>query len=705
MKTIRKYGVFAIVMLFLLVSCKKYDNFTTYFNTYYNANKLLKESEDEFEYQDEKKRITPRIIVPERKINFDDARKAGIPTFLNEFIISKAKRQPVLTKLDSINIKGSKILAYHPKSDYIEKTLYLMAKAFFYKEEWLPSQLKCSELIDKFPDGDLSPDAHLLLSINLLVQQKYLVGKTMLSRTVDIAWQKERYDILSEAFRLEAELALYQNDLDAAVKPYLQAVAQSDDGFYKARWQLDLACLLYRLGKFEQAEKEFAKVHKYSPDYLGEFEADLYRAGSLIRLEKYWEAEKILDELENDGKYEEWKAFVYAQRMHIPRLKKDYSEIDKREKASDSLWGVNPATTAFYYDLAMDHYENNNYFDARTAFSRARSVRTMIYPTADKMYYLMNTWDGARNKSNAELKKFISGEYINDSVRTELALNLFELGRIHTQLGNKDSALYYYTYATAVVPEKSDEKARYMYVYSDAIKTNDPRRADSLLDFIVQKYPRTPYGAEAMNKLGYTKAFLQDSVADLFNSGSELMKYGNYQYSIKQFEKIYNEFPKSQYAPRALYSIGWLYERKLNILDSARYYYGILIEKYPNSVYAQDVMLTVNYATLLKEGKPIPDSLRDRPRVVYTPKPIPQNVPDPHELKQQEKRKKKKDEEFKPEDLLKPKTLLKKATDLLTEPVEGLELPNLNNFINSKDSTNQQIDSIKVAPQPDIKSK
>ncbi|HOK14563.1 MAG TPA: hypothetical protein PK007_06525, partial [Candidatus Kapabacteria bacterium] len=276
-----------LLLVFLLISlssCFRYDNFTAYFNTYYNANRLLKEAEEEFSYQEEKKRVMPRVLIPVQPVNIEIPRRSGMPDFLQEFIINRFKRQPVNAKLDSIIIKGSKILAFKPKSDYVEDVLYLMAKTYFYREEWLPSQVKCSELIDKFPDGKLSPDAHLLLALNLLVQQKFYAGRIILSRTVDIAWQKKRYDILSDAFRIEAELALYENDLPAALKPYLQAVAQSDDQEMKARWQLELASLLFRMGMFERAEIEFANVLKYKPDYLGFFEANLYRAASLIRL-------------------------------------------------------------------------------------------------------------------------------------------------------------------------------------------------------------------------------------------------------------------------------------------------------------------------------------------------------------------------------------------------------------------------------------
>ena len=216
-------------------------------------------------------------------------------------------------KLDSIIIKGSKILANHPNSDYIEGTLYLMAKSFFYQNEWLSSETKCLEMLDTYPDGDWSPDGHLLLAENQLIQRKFRMGRKTLSRTVDIAWQLKRYDILSEAFRLEAELSLYEDDLDGALRPYLQAVAQTDDGMMKAQWQTDMAMLLYRMSRYKDAAEQFALVHKYSPNYIPEFEAYLYRAISLAHLGEFEEAEDILDALDSDGNNDD------VERLHHGR--------------------------------------------------------------------------------------------------------------------------------------------------------------------------------------------------------------------------------------------------------------------------------------------------------------------------------------------------------------------------------------------------
>ncbi len=704
-------------------SCARYNNFTAYFNTYYNMERLTKEAESEFEFQDEKKRVQPRIFIPQPEFYISPEESMGPPPFMTEMIVNKSKRQPVEIKLDSVVIKGSKILATRPKSNYVEGSLYLMAKSFFYREDWMNSQIKCSELIDRFPAGELSPDAHLLFSKNLLVQRKFYAGEVMLSRTVDISWQKKRYDILSEAFRLQAELALFQNDLEKALRPYRQAIAQSDDGSMQAKWQVDLAALLYRIGDFERAEKEFAKVSKFSPDYLQTFEAYLYRAGSLIRLGKFYEGDKILNDLAKDGKFEEWYPFVYAQMLQSFRYKVlDTNNIvlnkaDERitqkqkidsllvmEKYADSAFVNNSFVIAYYFERGMDYYNGNDWGRAKNYFAKSRMVKTPVIKTSDRLYSLLNNWDNKRRETDKFINKPESIPELPDSAKVNLAMNLFELGRIHEELGHKDSVEHYYRYATMVVPMESPESARFLYAYARVIKNTEPEKADSLLDLIVNTHPLSEYGKDARITLGYTEAYVIDSAAEFYSSGINLMRVGDYNYSVNQFNQVVNNFPEHKLAPKSLYTIGWIYEKNLVKFDTALIYYQMLVDKYPNSEYAKDVRYSLDYKLVLNSGAEIPDSLKMKEYPVFIPSPL-RGIDDLDRLKMEQVENQKRDRDVK--ELLKdPARFINEPGKLLKDPIEmlkNIEIPNpfndpakfFNLEENKNDSTNQK--------KPDLK--
>ncbi len=611
--------LFALTALLFISGCQTYDNFTTFFNTYYNAKRLITETEDEFEYQDEKRRVKPKVFIPQPKYWIKSDIKNGAPPFMNEFIIDARKLQPAKVKLDSVIIKGSKILAKHPKSDYIDNTLFLMAQSYFYMNDWINCQVKCSELIDKFPDGDLSPDAHLMIAKTYLIRRKTLTGKTLLSRTVDMAWLQKRYDILSEAFRLEAELALYENDFDEALKPYKQAIAQCDDNEQNARWQVDLAALLYRMSKFDKAEKAFAKVKDFSPDYQSVYEADFYKAVCMVRNGKTEDGMDILQKLDDDGKFTEWKDYVHAGRMIKYMINNEDTLFTNAEKYADSAYASSPIIQGVYFEKAMIQFNNGNYEDSKKYLAQVRNVRSEYFNTANKLYNMLNTWSQKRQTAIPGLKKFYDNKIVGDSAKCILANDLFEYARVQELLGNKDSAKFYYKEAYQVSPVDSSTSAKYVYNYSRVIRPENPMLSDSLMEILAEKYPKTEYGLDAIQTLGYTQYFAIDTIADIFSSGNQLRKNGEYKLAIDKFNIVYDNFPTAKLAPKSVYSVGWIYENKLKVSDSALKYYSILLDKYPKSEYAKDISLTVAYMSAVKSGSPIPDSLKKK-QVFLTPK-------------------------------------------------------------------------------------
>ncbi|MGQ9819144.1 MAG: tetratricopeptide repeat protein [Candidatus Kapaibacteriales bacterium] len=604
----------SLIFSITLSACSNltFVNFTTYFNTFYNAERLIKEAETEFEFQSEKIKAKPRLLIPDKELQVFGNTQSGPPPFMSEFIISERQRQPVKSKLDSIIIKGSKILSYKSKSKYVEGSIYLMAKSYFYKNEWLPSQIKCGELVDKFPDGDFSPDAHLLFAKNLLIQRKFHSGKIILSRTIDIAWQKQRFDILSEAFRLQADLALFEGDIEGAIRPYKQAIIQTEDNSLRAKWQFDLSTIYFRLGNFDLAIENFRKVRNYNPDYLLLFESYFYEAISLINLGDFSAGENILTKLKNDGKFQEWGDFTHSGFMLSSFLKNDTNEFKKLEIIADTAFRSSPPIIMVFYIKASRDYSSGNYSEARKYFARARVVRTPVYASSDKMYNILNNWEQKFKFAEPILNRVMKGEEVSDTSRMFLANNLFQIGRIFEQLGFNDSTEYYYKLAYEVSPKNDTTTARFLYAYSRSVTSNRAQLSDSLKELIIELYPNTEYGHEVLKEFGYTSYYLIDSARELLISGQKLIKNKEYSFGLQSLKTLYSKFPNSPYAPRCLYLIGIIYERDLRIPDSSLYYYQKLIDEFPESEYAKDVRLAVSYYLALQSGGPIPDSLKER---------------------------------------------------------------------------------------------
>lgn len=627
----KRFSILYIILLsgLILNGCHTYDNFTTYFNTYYNMDRLIWETEYDFEGTEIMRRQKPRVLTPvDSGMRFaQDAfgKPAEIPQFLKDIMIEQSRLQPVKVKLDSVIIKGSKILKQHPKSDYVEGTLLLMAKSFFYQSEWVSAEIKCSELIDKFPLGELSPDAHLLLSKVYLIQRKYALGKTMLSRTADIAWFKKRYDILSETFRFMAEQAIFESDEDEAVRPYRQAIAQSDDGEIRARWQLDLASLYYRLGRFDKALKEFDLVLEESPELTQEFEAELYKAACLMYLKRFAEAQEILDDLDGNENFKEYKPDILGQRLRMLRLQGKRDKFNTLAKESEKYAGFQAIPVA-YFENAMSLYKQGKYDEAKHFFSKSKTVKSPVMDAAGKYFALISDWS-MKHEMLAKGKVIVDSMHIDstqqypDSVNAKFCFAHYQLARIHDQLNNVDSAIHYYKLAYETVRINDTNRPQYLYSYQKMIRKEQPELSDSLLEILAYDYGKTEYGREARQIMGFTEAVTIDTLAELYSSGVRFRNVSNYILAARQFNRIAEEYRDSPLAPKALYSLGWMFENNLMQTDSALYYYRLLVERYPQSEYAKDVRAGVEIGLAYKSGiydvktgkiidrKPLPDSV------------------------------------------------------------------------------------------------
>lgn len=612
----KRISIIVLVLSVLVSACSYYDEGTAYFNTYYNMQRIMGEIKDEFNYLDENARIKPRVIVPGLDSTTNATREGSTFNpqyqFLKAFIIDRSKLQPVATKVDSILLKGSKILANHPKTSYVQGSLFLMAESYFFRSEWVPCQQKCIELVERYADGDYSPDAHLLLAKSYLIQRKISQGKQTLSKTVDVAWYKDRYDILSEAYRIQAELALEEGDLEKAVAPYKQAIAQSDDDQVRARWQVDVASIYYRKGKFALAAEAFERVDDYTPDILAEFESKLYHAACMVRLGKLDTAEAEFKELEDNRNYAEWSSYVAAERLALERARKgdlaDPGLIAAERKADTSFVG-RPEVMAQNFQKAMAFYKQNDYEQALTYFAKAKVIRTPVYEVAAKYYMLLKQWEDQTRKVHTYTSAIVDRPSQKDSLRPTTAKEVFALARVHEQLKNTDSALYYYRYAYDSTTENDPEKSRYLYSQARLIAETDPETADSLMMVLNERWPKSAYGKEAGLTLGFSQDAIADDAAELYRSAQSFRKIKDFAYAANQYRAIADKHAGSAYAPKALYALGWMFERDQDNIDSALFYYGQLVDRYPKSEYAKEVFPSVEYALAKRNNVEVADSV------------------------------------------------------------------------------------------------
>lgn len=643
---------------------KPIKNSLAYFNTYYNANRLMIEAEDEFFYFDEKQRTKPRILILAEPTLPDDAPDVfDVPRFAKAMIIPKEKLAPVQNRVDSIIIKGSKILSRHAESDLVDGTLFLMAKAYFYKSDWFQAQVKCQELMDNFPYSVLSPDAHLLMAKTLLMQAKFTQADKALLKAIDISWGQHRYDALSEAFRIQAEIALHFGNTEDAVKPYRRAITQADDISQQSRWQLEIGLLYYRQKKFTEAITELQKVLWYSPDALTRYEAELYTAAATARLKGMKAAQPLFNNILANQSVREWRAFAYGELITSMRYNGIGEGIDSLYAIADTM-KTPEAVAAARYQGGLEMFNQREFRGALSFFAKSQVEAMPAYFYAQKYLNFLTDWQSVAAEADEKLRFF--NKVKDDTAtfthpnqlpaRSSAAGVMYRAGRIFERLGVPDSAIKYYQAAAWLAPSPDTNRARYLYAEAALLgmerrglkpiaklltnieaprtdslsagaggRTINPgnallmrlrewnnlpvpiRHIDSLLKIVAYTYSTTEQGRDARIRLGLTQEAIRDTALDWMISADSYRATKKYDDALKQYAAVVERYPDTRHAPRALYAQGWLYENSLKNLDSAIRYYSTLVDKYPASQSAIDIKPSLDAAL---EARHLQDSVR-----------------------------------------------------------------------------------------------
>jgi TolA-binding protein len=577
------YIAFLSLLLALgVTACQPMRNFTTYYNRFYNMERIMNEVEDELLYIREQKTPQPTYHIP-----YDDLglRGARIYNHLERRTMTAEEAKANKIKLDSILIKGSMLLARNNKSDYVPDAVFYIGKTYFYQREWYQAQKKYDELIANFPESQWLPDAHLFYAMALLEQGDVEGAERMLSRAIDIAFGRQRRDVLTEAFRLNADINLAKGDLDKAIKPYRRALLLSNDDEERARWQYETGLVYFRAGDFASALREFDLVDQYSPDVLTEFQNGIQRAVTLRVLGEYDRAEAELDDLRSNGNFEEWWGMVDMERLNLagerpggtPATQQDMAKIDSGKYAP---YGI--------YERAIRAFRAGDY---ETAYQNFQKVQSASAPFQRRALFYTSLLSEYR--SQLARVRAVTGILVDpwpDTTRTTVSDSYYNVARVFASFAIPDSIRRYYDLSSEWAPAGSLQAARAIYARSaSAREAGHLAQADSLLEILVADYQLTEYAADARVRLGYTEAAKIDPAKDLYTSGMRFMQVGEYTNALPRFNRVVNEYAQSPYAPQALYAIGLLYEQHLNNYDSAFAYYFQILNRYPTSEQATAV--------------------------------------------------------------------------------------------------------------------
>lgn len=189
-------------------------------------------------------------------------------------------------------------------------------------------------------------------------------------------------------------------------------------------------------------------------------------------------------------------------------------------------------------------------------------------------------------KPTAQIQTSISA----DSALFLITKNQFELATLFMlELSLPDSAEFWFDIVSNsnFKPEYSP-RAYYAMAEIHRLRGNQ-QAVDSLYDLIIKDYGDSDYAIQVKKIRGISTEIQKPQLEILYDQALKLTYENKTNEALKIFNKIVSTDSMSEIATKSLYTSGWIYENILNNNDSAKYYYQLLINKYPKSIYAENV--------------------------------------------------------------------------------------------------------------------
>jgi tetratricopeptide (TPR) repeat protein len=665
-KNYLKTAFLALLTVFIS-GCGLWQNFTVYFNRYFNAADIFEQAEEEIEKD---------------KTEIFEFKEKKIPSSANQ-------------NLTKVIEKCSKILQFDRESAYFDNALYMIGKSFYYQGEYAKAIRKFNELAS-VEDTDLSLINKYWIGKTQLQLRNFEEGDKILQAATKQAIEENENEIAHDAYVARISYFIDRENYTTSIELCNELLNISDDDELNAEVSFQLGKLYIKLNQVENAAEAFARVEQYSPTFETEFASNFENAKLQKQLGNIDESYSLFQNLKSQDKYKDNfdKIDLEIAQIHFEKGEYEtaltiYTEVDTAFKNTASsgiakykiaeIWETyyrNYDSAKFYYDQLQSstaeadlkkeakrksnvfvQYNNINsslkkYFKQqlyksdpeafyRDSLEYEDLLKRDTTQLADSLDNLNNNVDGEPEPGNVGISNkgaggriiddpklgntpgnqkqslveklgIIKPERLNisdDSLNSIISKNLFDLGNVFLgDLEVPDSAYFYYSQITDNYPNISF-KPKFLFALGSYYSTiGDNKKADSLYNIVYTNYSSDETANEAARRLGKTEIGKTLDPAELaYISAEEIYYASNYTAAIDSFYNIYFIHPNSYLAPKALYTAGWIYENELNMPDSAVKAYDTLSAKYKNTDYTRAVrnkLFTYN-----NEKKRIQDSI------------------------------------------------------------------------------------------------
>ncbi|RMF61467.1 MAG: tetratricopeptide repeat protein [Calditrichaeota bacterium] len=504
---------------------------------------------------------------------------------------------------------------YSDKSKYADDALLLIAKSEFNLGKYSQAKLHLTQFLQKYPDSELTSEAHLWLGKVLLREDSIEEANEHFLIVITTAKNPQ---IRSQA-SFELGVYAFENErYEEAINYLNKALKEKLDDQYKARVLFYLGESYYIQGDYKKAVENFQKALKYSPTLDIEYKLRLHLAEAFSLMGKYEKAYEELHKMLTAPRFKDFTSFIKTA------MAKNYEREGRLEEALELYREVvqkqakNAGTALAAYNLARIYETVRPNLDSAVVY----------YGLVNKIYSKFDSVEVARQKAAflSEIKE------IRDNIRRDEKL----VYRLTHDPEFRDS-LYQAQYEDSLrraqgIPQAPVEEiadTMNTLLPTDSLKTVAKDTTDSLQttqkdtvteqnedDFMSfrkqiteeekkkaelekqekEKLKQQTQQTPAQKNKPLEKRKLPQIEFDLMNHRYHLaefflLKEENYDSAAVYFEKFLKMYEDSILTPKALYSLVYIYKspghENPQLVDSLE---KEIVAQYPNSIFAREIL-------------------------------------------------------------------------------------------------------------------
>ena len=422
-------------------------------------------------------------------------------------------------------------------------------------------------------------------------------GKYSKSTEVYLLTQEYTSDIYSNYYsKLQGAIAYRENGeqkkglilINAMIddfrnKEYLPSIFFEQANNYAASGRRDEAITVYNYVDTSYAHTEYAFRSAYQLGVIFEKELGLYG-----RAMKYYSelTTSVIPNIAADGR----RKFTALSR---------YFDARHRLKTADSLLFVLSDTTrkTLHDSLSLAAGDSTRRMlrdtisltaadSAHQKTAQTESMQKII--TGDSLKTKNSPLDTSQHRlGQAAVQPVILGA---DSLRILKSLAAQELGDIfYSEVVEPDSAFYWYNQSLTWNYHRS-RSPRILYILAELSRTNPERKFPAPEEYysrLDRDFPESIYAEESLRLQGKANTAVKtDTASEYYGQSEKQIDAKQYGKAIGTLRLLIQSFPKSPYAAKSEYAIGWILENRLEQPDSALEQYKRVVKDYGGTMYA-----------------------------------------------------------------------------------------------------------------------